>query len=330
MMEAAAIATAAATLRERRSPVLVATVVRIEGSSYRRPGARLIATTEGRVAGSVSGGCLERDLLRTGFWRARNGPVLVRYDSRDLDDGERMLGCGGLVELLLEQGTAGGENDPLAPVAHALSSDRPVTLATVFRSTDDSVPLGAIAEDRLAAIAPASKAVLEDERPTCLELATDRGVIDMLVEPIRPPPHLFILGAGPDALPLAAMARHLGWRVTTWAGPARELDVLRSRIDGCDRAMAVVMSHDIPRDRAALDMVVRSRAFYIGVLGPRSRTAKLAGADVLSDPRIHAPVGLDLGAETPEEISVSIASEILASIRHASRAALRQRESIHT
>jgi len=363
MRDAVAIASAAETLRARRTPFLVATVVRIQGSSYRRPGARLIATTEGRVAGSVSGGCLERDLLRTGFWRARHGPVLVRYDSREPEDGEPVLGCGGVVEVLLEQGTAGAEDDPLAMLTTAIASNQAVVLATVFQTTDRSISLGARwalrrgevveashagAHDAVAAIASAGSRALASERAECLEVVTDRGVVDVLVEAILPAPHLFVFGMGPDVMPLVAMARHLGWQVTVWgasesfesrsrlvvAGAAVEsdLEVVRARIDASHRAMAVVMGHKLSRDREALRTAFASRAIYIGVLGPRRRTASLAAEvsnALLSDPRVHAPVGLDLGAETPEEIALAIASEILARLRGASHAALRRRESIH-
>ncbi|EYF01185.1 XdhC family protein [Chondromyces apiculatus] len=366
MKDAAAIASAAATLRARREPFLMATVVRVQGSSYRRPGARLIATAEGRLAGTISGGCLERDLLRTGFWRARHGPVLVRYDSQDLDEGEPVLGCGGIVEVLLEQGTAGAEDDPLALLTGVLSSDQAAALATVFQTTDRSIPLGArwalrggsLAEAShpghprapglLDAMASASAKVLATERAACLELATDQGVVDVLVEPILPAPHVFIFGEGPDVLPLVTMARHLGWRVTVWGAPdslgnrahlvaagavvESDLEVVRGRVDASHRAMAVVMGHSLSRDREALRAALASRAVYIGVLGPRHRTASLAAEvshGLLADPRVHAPIGLDLGAETPEEIALSIASEILARIRGASHAPLRQRETIH-
>ena len=363
MNDAAAIASAAVMLREQRARFLLATVVRIQGSSYRRPGARLIATAEGRVAGSISGGCLERDLLRTGFWRASQGPVLVRYDSREPDEGEPVLGCGGVVDVLLEQGTAGAADDPMALLVDAVTANRPLALATVFGTTDRTVHLGARwtmvgddLDDTRRAATPAAlmnlglagSAVLASGRATCLDLATRHGRIDVLVEPILPVPHLFVFGAGTDVLPLVTAARQLGWRVTVWAaGDALanrsrllaagamvegDLDVVRARIDASHRAMAVVMGHNLARDREALRLSLASRATYIGVLGPRRRTASLAAdlrCDPFGDPRVHAPVGLDLGAETPEEIALSIASEILASVRHASSAALRHRDNIH-
>jgi xanthine dehydrogenase accessory factor len=342
--DAVAIFSAASALRARRAPFLLATVVRIKGSSYRRPGARLIATSEGRVAGSISGGCLERDLLRSGFWRARHGPVVVRYDSRDPDEGSPVLGCGGVVDVLLEQGTAGDEDDPIALLVDAIASNRPTALATVFETTDPAIRLGArwVVQrgDAPVDLESAGSKVLVTERATCFETPTQQGRVEVLVEPILPVPHLFIFGAGPDVLPLANMARQLGWKLTIWGTRAiapgaafeRDLEVIRAHIDASHSAIAVIMGHNIGRDREALGAALASRAIYIGVLGPLRRTAELASdlsCDVFSDPRVHAPVGLDLGAETPEEIALSIASEILARIRRAGSAPLRLRDRIH-
>jgi xanthine dehydrogenase accessory factor len=199
--------------------------------------------------------------------------------------------------------------------------------------------------DKLAFAVPSR---LTHERTDCIEVRTARGIVGLLVEPVLPAPHLFIFGAGSDAVPLAVTARHLGWLVTVWgasesfegrsrlvvAGAAVEssLEVVRSSLDANRRSMAVVMGHNLSRDREALKTALASRALYIGVLGPRHRTASLAAelsGAVLSDPRVHAPVGLDIGAETPEEIALSITSELLACMRGASTLALRHRGRIH-
>ncbi|WP_394821747.1 XdhC family protein [Pendulispora albinea] len=384
MLDAPAIVRAASPLLERRVPFLVATVVRVQGSSYRRPGARLLATAEGRVAGNVSGGCLESDLIRTGLWRTRNGPVVLRYDSRDPEEGDAVLGCGGIVDVLLEQGNGRDRDHPLALLAGALASGQRARMATVFRSTDPDIPLGArwcVRDEELAP--PAAKgaratrsdlverifsgqwrpsarsaspgytasserpASSEPPRATSRSIETGRGAIEVLIEPIVPPPHLFVLGAGLDAFPLVRMAQQIGWSVTVWsaspsfASRARfeaagatllgDLDLVRARIDAADRALAIVMGHNVGRDRAALAMALGSRASYIGILGPRHRTVSLAGdfPAKLEDPRVHAPVGLDLGAETPDEVAMSIVAEMLAHLRGASREPLRRRSAIH-
>ncbi|WP_394831155.1 XdhC family protein [Pendulispora rubella] len=317
MRETYAIVAAAARLRERRIPYLVATVVSVQGSSYRRPGARLLVTEEGRVAGNVSGGCLERDLIRTGFWRTRSGPVVIRYDSTDPEGTQGALGCGGVVDILLEAWTGKDEEDPLGLVTSAVASAQRALVATVFRSNDPGVPVGTRWSMGTAEIIP--------EHASSRRLQTAHGAaIEVLVEPILPPPRLFILGAGFDAEPVAASARQLGWGVTVWdpspsfASRARfddvetDLEKVRAHIDASDRAMVVIMGHHVENDRAALRMALASRAEYIGILGPRHRTERLG---TLEDPRIHAPVGLDLGAETPEEIALAITAEMLASLR---------------
>jgi xanthine/CO dehydrogenase XdhC/CoxF family maturation factor len=362
MRDARAILAAAAQLRDAGEPFLVATLVTVSGSSYRRPGARLVFTASGRVAGNVSGGCLERDLIRTGAFRTRNGPVLVRYDSTDPEASEAALGCGGVVELLVER-AEGHAADPLAFLAHGIASERRATLATVYRSTSTLVSVGTRwcmheggvlaapaglasheAARRLFAEHP-SLAAREHAEPRVVETADGR--IEALVEPLLPPPHLFVFGAGLDVVPLAKVARMLGWNLTIWeASPSSairsrfaetdatfesDLDAVRTKIDGCDRAAVVVMGHSIPNDRAALRMALASRASYVGVLGPRHRTLSLVADTpaLLDDPRVHAPVGLDLAAETPEEIALAISAEALAGIHGGSRESLRSRSDIH-
>jgi xanthine/CO dehydrogenase XdhC/CoxF family maturation factor len=153
-----------------------------------------------------------------------------------------------------------------------------------------------------------------------------------LAEWLRPPPHLFLFGAGPDVVPVVALARGLGWTVSVWDPRARPqsrmrfaaaghvhtraLVGVRVPIDASHCPLAVVMSHDREVDRRALEMLIASRARYIGVLGPRRRTDRLlaelarTGVDMAAAaPRLHAPVGLAIGAETPDEIALSIVAQ---------------------
>ena len=344
MSDALALVHAARQLEAGRTPYLLATVVRVSGSSYRRPGARLVATETARIAGSLSGGCLEGEVLRTGWWRTRNGPVVVRYDSSDPDEPGAALGCGGVVDVLMERGVPGGERDPLAFVERVLGGERRTAMATVFESTVDDVPvgtrweLGADGDPRvladLAALPPGARAA-----------PRRYDGIEVLLEPVVPPPHLFILGAGLDAIPVAEQARRLGWRITVCDGLARttsrerfaaadhvvgaDLDEVRAMIDRSDRAVAVVMAHDQRRDARAVAMLLGSAAQYIGILGPRHRTADLLPPTAAGDLRVHSPVGLDLGGETFEEIALAITAEILAVLNRTTAEPLRQRAFIH-
>jgi xanthine dehydrogenase accessory factor len=370
MNEARTLLRAAAELRAAGTPFVVATVVSVRGSSYRRPGARLIATAEGRVAGSVSGGCLEKDLVRTSWWRTQSGAVVVRYDSSDSDSPQAALGCGGEVDVLLERANTGERgDDPMSLVERAMASERVAALATVYRGSGEvavgtrwCLSAGELVSSGLGPRScrptrPSASALQRIAR-ACEEAIASRRVVSLrhhpssgapfeaLIEPLVPPPHLFVFGTGVDALPVVEAAGRLGWSVTLWEPSAHfesrarfattgamvmsgDLDRVRARIDGCDRALAIVMSHNLAHDQAALAMLLGSRAGYIGVLGPRHRTTRLASPAALADSRVHAPVGLDLGAETPEEIALSVTAEMLASVRHRTGELLRTCHAIH-
>jgi xanthine dehydrogenase accessory factor len=253
-------------LRAAGEPFLVATVVAVHGSSYRRPGARMIFTGDRREAGSVSGGCLERDLLRTGWWRLGDrDATVIRYDASDPED-RFALGCGGTIDILLERDRGSRPGDPFEVWATCLRDQQPRELAT---------PYG--------------------------------------VEPVVPPPRLFVCGDGHDAAPVAQLARSLGWDVLSG-----KPDDCAARADASHRALAIVMSHHFGRDRAYLRALLSSRVQYLGVLGPRHRTAaildELGRADALADPRVHAPAGLALGADSPPEIALAIVAEMQAAL----------------
>lgn len=364
MREVAELVTAARALRERGEPYVTATVVEVQGSSYRRPGARLICSANGRAAGSISGGCLEAELIRTAFWHTRNGPIVRRFDSTDPD--ESVLGCGGIVDVLLER-SCDGTDELFALVSETVAAEARAAIATVFRSSDPAIPVGARAwtmdgrgaghliegshRELARRVFPRGWDPERDgERPlpaSARQVRGAEGAIEVLIESVAPPPHLFVLGSGPDAVPLVLIARKLGWTVTVWdAVPSyqtaarfapnaatlnRDLSAIAAEVERSDTPMIVVMGHNRARDRLALDFALKSRARYIGVLGPRRRTAALSAdlAEQLNDPRLRSPVGLDLGAETPEEIAVSIASEMLGCIRGAGYVPLRQRGTIH-
>ncbi|MEO7093943.1 MAG: XdhC family protein [Polyangiales bacterium] len=324
MLDSAELIAAAAELRAAGEPFVIATVVRVRGSSYRRPGARMILSERGRIAGSVSGGCLEGNLVRTGLWKTADGPVIVTFDSTDPDDPDAVLGCGGVVDILLERG---GPRDPLVLASEVLATGRSAAIATAL--TGPELGMHRIIEP-------------PGEHTGATKPWHDG---DVLIEPITPPIQLYVFGAGLDAVPVVEAATRLGWTIHLWSGAPRfenaarfplatllegDLDAVRVRIDASDRAVAIVMSHHQRRDQAALAMLVASRAAYIGVLGPRHRAVEIAAPGTLDDPRVHAPVGLDLGAETPAEIAVAVIAEVLAAIRGTTAASLRTRATIHS
>lgn len=341
-------------LRAEQISYLVATVMQVSGSSYRRPGARMLIGADGSVTGGISAGCLEAALIRTAWWRTHDHEaVLVKYDSTSDDDELGWgsgFGCNGVVEVLVErQHTA--SDAALDFITDTVARERLGCLLTVYRSSVPSVPVGSRAS--IAAhgdvafygraewenlmgqseLAVARQAMKTGLGRTLVLGGRDRQV-DILVEPVIPPPRLFICGEGPDAVPLARFARDLGWSVVIWASEPRWLsrerfhglgelatgtaDQLRLSVDASARPAAVILSHHYERDRDLLHGLLASKTNYVGILGPRARALRLlaeVGQDQLSTElarRVHAPIGLDIGAETPQEIGLAVIAEIQA------------------
>jgi xanthine/CO dehydrogenase XdhC/CoxF family maturation factor/CTP:molybdopterin cytidylyltransferase MocA len=363
MTELVAIAHEAGKLRAQGRTFLLATVVRAHGSSYRRPGARMLVALgetgqeERWLAGCVSGGCLEKDVLLRGAWRTSEGASLVTYDSTTDDEvGWGFgLGCNGVVDVLLERIAPNAALDPTQLFARCLQVSRPGALVTVFASTRPAIPIGAhlaidpdgasqttiVEAQAVEALRPYALDAAKAPRPTAevLEVAG----LSVLVETIAPPPHLFVVGTNHDALPLAALAQSMAWKVTvcdTSARHARRFEcpligepaTIRAAVDDAHDAHVVVMTHDYDRDRDLLRELLDSRARYLGVLGPAHRTDRILSELGASErrQRLYAPVGLDLGAETPQEIALAIVAEIQAKLRAARAGSLRERAtSIH-
>ena len=339
MNELERIAREAARLEAEGSAFLLATVVRVVGSSYRRPGARMLVAGDRWISGCVSGGCLEGDVLLRGAHRSRAGAVVVTYDST-AEDGETFglgLGCNGVVDVLLEHVEPGPKHEMLAFARACFAAERAGALVTVIRSGHACAPV----VTRLA-IGPRSELVRWVDDPL-LRAALERaargapGVLELpeldlsvLVERIAPSPQLFVLGSAHDAAPIVTLAQSVGMRVTVADRAIRERSRLRAAdrlftaeagpelgelIDDALEPYVVIMHHQRDADRDALALALASRARYIGVLGPARRTEQLLcelGHTPGMDPRIHAPIGLDVGAETPEQIALAIVAELQA------------------
>ena len=309
---------------------LLATVVKTQGSSYRLPGARLLLTRSGRRAGSVSGGCLEDDILKRSWWLTETGPVVRRYDTTpegEIGSGYG-LGCSGVVHILLERLNPGQAN-VLTMIAGVRSSREPVEVGRVIS------PASEVTGDLLLG---KSAAGLHGH---------ERFFIETLVPPLR----LFVFGAGDDAVPLSAFASHLGWEVVVVDGrahyarlekfPLADQVLVRSAAQGLPTAIdewtaAVMMSHSYSQDLSWLRELstVGRKLAYLGILGPAKRTRQLiADAELELGtllPALHSPMGLDIGADGPEQVALSVVSEIQAVINGRSGGSLRERSgSIH-
>jgi xanthine/CO dehydrogenase XdhC/CoxF family maturation factor len=349
---------------------VLATVVAVEGSSYRRPGARMLLADDGRRAGTVSGGCLEAEVAKRAWWLTNDGPVVERYSTLE-DDGDLPYGsgCGGVVYILLERRRTAG------PLIHALKSAfhlrQPLAIAVVLEGPQ----IGKRAFARLGptiatstndgASATLLQGLAEDalERRTSFEqkIHIEGKATRAWVDYRAARPGLWIFGAGDDARPLVRLARELGWFVAVADG--RSHLATQSRFPAADEVRsltiselpgsakdapsvlptdaAVLMTHSFEQDSHILAALLNDDhefpCAYVGVLGPQRRArealaeaARLRRITPETDriegwlAQLHAPTGIDLGADTSASIALSILAEIQQTLNAATALPLRQ------
>ena len=322
-------------LQARREALVLATVIATEGSTYSKIGTQMLITAGSHLRGLLSGGCLEVDLVEHARKVLASGTTRVAsYDMR----GEHDLlfgigsGCEGAMRVLLQRVGPVENWQPLAQVAAGIEARRAETLALIV----DGAAAGrawwtgggdapwpepqAIRDARMA----------EDARPQLLECRIDGAPVRILVMPLTLPPRLLLCGAGADAVPLARLAVGLGLDVTVCdhrpalattdrfpqcevlCAPAAEFDAM---VESLQADAAIVMSHHLPADLEYLRaLAVRPGVAYVGLLGPAARRERLlADLGPLAAglrPRLRAPLGLDIGARTPEAIALAAAAEI--------------------
>jgi len=336
---------------------VLATVVKTQGSSYRLPGARMLMTRGGVRAGSVSGGCLEDDLVKKAWWLTEPGPIIRRYDTTP--DGEIAaeygLGCNGIIHVQLERITAG--NTVLDLLRQARSSRSPASVAHMLAPKELvgrrlTVDVHGRAEHNLAdsALAAALQLAAETARTGRESFLWKEDGREAFVETLSPAIRLLIFGAGDDAIALANLAKHFGWEVAVYDGRAHYArpdrfpmtDSVAVRHPGMVAQLpldpwtvAVTMSHSYSQDLQVLtELSETSVLAYIGVLGPRKRTEQMfeeAGlARLAESPALHSPMGLDIGAEGPDQVALAVISEIQAVVNKRTGGPLGQRHgSIH-
>ncbi|MGZ8266679.1 MAG: XdhC family protein [Burkholderiales bacterium] len=343
----------------------LATVVGIEGSAYRLPGARMLIVDDRWVAGSISGGCLEDDVvLRAREAVAKNEASTATYDTTSDDDvvfGVG-LGCKGIITILIEPvSLAGSGVDFIAFAKRCLDERVTGAAATVIRTEGTtSVRIGSRLVSRAGAVqSDIAHATLEAKIITALpglegasliRLQLEGGAAVVFVERIDPPTPLIVFGAGHDAMPVVRLAKDLGWHVTlvdhrpAYATPERFPDadriVVGTRADvfagltlDAD-TLALVMTHNYLRDLELLGRLLPSPVRYLGLLGPRRRTDQLledlkekgVEPDSAQLERLYAPVGLDIGSEGPAEVAMSILSEMQAVMTRHRGGYLRERK----
>ena len=350
MSEITDVLTAIGSLAASGQRMALATIVAVRGSTYRRPGARLLVPEEGAPIGNISGGCLEGDVADMARLVMEEGQArLTGWDLTADDDAVwgLGLGCNGAIEVFIEPADRAVE--AARALRTALEEERPISLVTVIESAEpEAIAPGArvivMPDGRVEGSLGRSDVDAEAIAAARELLTTERSEIRTLAEGIRafveildPPLRLVICGAGHDAVPLVRAASLLGWNVTVVDDrpaflnrerfpeahgfvPVDDPSEVAAAVTVDARTFVVVMTHNFLRDKAYLRGLLTTDARYVAMLGPAARTQRLLmeleeeGTPITEErrSRIHGPAGLDLGAEGPEEIAQAIIGEIVA------------------
>jgi xanthine dehydrogenase accessory factor len=360
MNELQAIVNAYRRARCGGEPMALATIVSVEGSAYRRPGARMLITKSGQMVGAISGGCLERDVAERAMQIMKTRAArIIEYDTRGQEDivWGLGLGCSGVVRVLLEslhEGSPGAR--ALQFIADCLAARADGVCATVIAgvaaqqaSAGSAVEIGerllldeklnacgqSLKDEKLAArIREDGLEILAGRRAVTRSFEVGGERVEIFFDVINSPRPLVIFGAEHDALPLVRQAKTVGWHVTVVDARARRATIERFKeadeivLCRADEAVAqvslsentavVVMTHNYLDDVGLLRALLTSPACYLGILGPKQRTLSLLeeikmdvfGITESTLARLHSPIGLDIGAETPGEIALAIVAEI--------------------
>jgi xanthine/CO dehydrogenase XdhC/CoxF family maturation factor len=322
----------------------LATVVHVEGSSYRRPGARMLVTEDGQFTGAISGGCLEGDALRKAALAINQGKKkLVVYDTTDEDDAKLgvQLGCNGIVRILFEP--IDSSNDLLIESFRKIIISRMPSILVTGYHTDHGSHWGtlipeSVQEKYIKQLAPIFENVLANKKSEHLTIDTEDGNQVLFIEYASPAISLIIVGAGNDTMPLETMARLIGWSTTVVDGRPTHANTLRfglankivvgkpeeviRQLHFDQRTAIVLMTHNYNYDLGMLAGLIHRKLTYIGLLGPAAKRERLfndltAAGLHFKDEQIHSiygPTGLDIGAETASEIALSVCAEIMAVI----------------
>ena len=324
----------------------LATVVNVQESSYRRIGARMLVQSTGTWIGGISGGCLEGDALkRSQLAIYKNEVSVVTYDTME-DDANQIgvgLGCNGRIDVLFIPIDYNDPDNPIEKLRMIIRLDEPQILVQVIESKDKSLLGKSVAGKTLessSTLAELNKDVLKKrvaesrllQRPQVIDMKNDQGdQVKLLVEYIRPALRVIILGDNYDVYSMTNLCHELAWKITVVGNPKK---LAKSVFDKATAVLSfeqidkvkvdpftavVFMTHDYNWDKKLLPYFLDKDISYLGMLGPKKRlekmNAEMPTVDLLNIKNLYSPIGLDIGAESPEEIAFSICTEIIAVLR---------------
>jgi xanthine dehydrogenase accessory factor len=337
-------------LRQQHDELVLATIIETLGSTYRKAGARMLITPDAKFFGLLGGGCFEADLLAHAqdVFDKRQSKI-VFYDMRAPEDEiwGLGLGCNGAVRILMQLLSTKEDEHAITLIERALNEKQKQVLLTICESNhtdleegqnhllkfEDETPLDPN-NDWPEEIIKAAKRTYLSESSLLTHYQAKEQSITFFCSEIKPPWHLLIIGAGPDAAPVIRFAKGLGWEIslvdyresfikqdsfaevdhTIMATP----EELPEQLDLHQVDAIILMTHKIEYDERYLKQLTQTSAKYIGLLGPAARRDRLIAClgedEKLIHDRIFGPVGLDIGGELPEEIALSLVAEVQATL----------------
>lgn len=340
--------------QQQTKKTALASVVHLDGSSYRRPGARMLINDEGQLTGAISGGCLEGDALRKAMLViAQQHSKLVTYDTTDEEDISVgvQLGCAGIIQVLFEPIDGNAKINPVKLLQKAINKRQKSVLVTLFSKEEKNkpqigtcmlmeedktitgdIPIPGIREEVIKDV----QSVMETQSSLFKNYISENLSVTAFIEFLHPPISLVVVGAGNDAIPLVNVADMIGWEArvvdgrNTHAKPERFVSACQvlvskpehvlEQITIDEQTVFVLMTHNYNYDLAMLKALLVRNVSYIGVLGPKKKLERMVGelkngGMEISENQlrtVYSPVGLEIGAETAEEIALSIIAEIKA------------------
>lgn len=344
----------------------LATVVRVEGSSYRRTGARMLVLDNGTWIGGISGGCLEGDALKRARLAINNSrATLITYDTTE-DDPHQIgvgLGCNGIIDVLFTPLDLNDKNNPVEMLKSCVEASRDTHVLLTITALDGTwnqlAPGNVIRYKGRDSLTTLNNPCIEtaifdkvlqqiaDNKSSPAQFSAETNSIEIFIEILPPEISVVLMGHQYDVYPMSRLLKELDWRVSVCGDVLKINSQIRAYTDAIiaapefnsltidEHTAIILMSHDYKTDKKNLLRALQTRASFIGMLGPRVRSERIwkelaEEGTALSDSdmdRIHAPVGLDIGAVTPEEIALSLAAGIKAAFSHRNGSFLKFRNS---